>query len=120
MIQEDDEEPTRPELSELDTVRLVSCIEVIKNVIGDNVTEAVMTNEIIKANFDAEVALNKILNPTTSTNLGLFIFFFLIRIIFITPLQHDYNNFKLNFQLVQIPINTQNINQVCKINLDYF
>ncbi|KAF7988647.1 hypothetical protein HCN44_001220 [Aphidius gifuensis] len=69
MIQEDDEEPTRPELSELDTARLMSCIEVIKNVIGDNVTEATMTNEIIKANFDAEIALNKILNPTTSTNL---------------------------------------------------
>lgn len=67
MIQEHNEEQIKPELSAFDTARLMSCIEVIKNVIGDNVTDEIMTNEIIKANFDAEIALNKILNPTTST-----------------------------------------------------
>lgn len=71
-ITEADEDDTqkRPELSELDTVKLVSCMEVIRNVIGDEMTEAMLTEEIIKANFDAEIALDKILKSTSSLTLS--------------------------------------------------
>ncbi|XP_063986384.1 protein HBS1 isoform X2 [Diachasmimorpha longicaudata] len=70
-IEEDNEEeeeacgtPKKPELSEIDTAKLVSCIEVIRNVIGDSVSEAELTEKIMKAGFNAEVALDEILKST--------------------------------------------------------
>ncbi|XP_015127168.1 HBS1-like protein [Diachasma alloeum] len=74
-IKEDNEEdeeacgiPKKPELSEIDTAKLVSCIEVIRNVIGDSISDADLTEKIIKADFNAEVALDEILKATPQKN----------------------------------------------------
>ncbi|CAG5082389.1 Similar to HBS1: Protein HBS1 (Drosophila melanogaster) [Cotesia congregata] len=56
--------PKKPELSELDTAKLMSCIEVVKNVIGDTVPDSILTEKIIECNFDAEVALDNILKSS--------------------------------------------------------
>lgn len=56
--------PKKPELSELDTAKLMSCIEVVKNVIGDTVPDSILTEKIIECNFNAEVALDNILKSS--------------------------------------------------------
>ncbi|XP_044586936.1 HBS1-like protein [Cotesia glomerata] len=56
--------PKKPELSELDTAKLMSCIEVVRNVIGDTVPDSILTEKIIECNFDAEVALDNILKSS--------------------------------------------------------
>ncbi|XP_011315119.1 HBS1-like protein isoform X2 [Fopius arisanus] len=69
---EDDEEACgteeKPQLSEIDAAKLVSCIEFIRNIIGDSVSEAELTDKIIKADFIAEVALDEILKVTPQKN----------------------------------------------------
>lgn len=57
-----------PELSELDTAKLISCIEIIRNVIGDTIPESVLTQRIIKFNFDAEIALDDLLKSPPIKN----------------------------------------------------
>lgn len=70
-IKEDDEEiddasalAKKSELSEIDTAKLMSCIEVVRNVIGDTIPDSVLTDKIILNNFNAEAALDDILKST--------------------------------------------------------
>ncbi|KAL7292396.1 hypothetical protein TKK_0013989 [Trichogramma kaykai] len=72
-IQEDNEEiediPSSyklPQLSDLDAAKLMSCIEAIKNVIGDTHPESELNKKIIEFNFNTEAVLNSILNEESS------------------------------------------------------
>ncbi|XP_047350839.1 protein HBS1 isoform X2 [Vespa velutina] len=51
----------KSDLSELERVKLLSCMEAIKNVIGDSIAESKLEEEIIQSRFDTEVALDKLL-----------------------------------------------------------
>ncbi|XP_029047251.1 LOW QUALITY PROTEIN: protein HBS1 [Osmia bicornis bicornis] len=51
-------------LTELERAKLISCMESIKNIIGDTVPETEIKNKIIKSNFDAEVALDLVLKES--------------------------------------------------------
>lgn len=55
----------RPELSVIDAAKLESCIEIIKNVVGDSVPDSVLTETIIKLNFNSEAALDAVLKTAT-------------------------------------------------------
>ncbi|CAK9803564.1 Protein HBS1 [Anthophora plagiata] len=48
-------------LTELEKAKLISCLEFIKNVIGDTIPESEIKKKIIQSNFDAETALNLVL-----------------------------------------------------------
>jgi len=60
-----DESPSSNEekynLSELEKAKLVSCLETIRNVIGDMVSDSKLKEKIILSNFDANTALDTIL-----------------------------------------------------------
>ncbi|XP_046409743.1 protein HBS1 [Neodiprion fabricii] len=58
----------RPELSVLDATKLESCIEAIKNVVGDSIPESTLTENILKHNLNSEAALDAILATTSSNN----------------------------------------------------
>lgn len=61
-------------LSELEKAKLMSCIESIRNVIGDSVTESKLREQIILSGYDTEVALNAILHESSPrNNIGMFI-----------------------------------------------
>ncbi|XP_033120935.1 HBS1-like protein isoform X2 [Anneissia japonica] len=69
----DDEHPlqdskdfSRPKLSDHDEARLNSCIDGIRNVMGDNVPEHVMIDTVLKTNFSLEKALDSILHTQTN------------------------------------------------------
>lgn len=55
-------------LSELEKAKLTSCIESIRNVIGDSVTESKLREHIIASDYDTEVALNAILHESSPKN----------------------------------------------------
>ncbi|XP_012233555.1 protein HBS1 [Linepithema humile] len=55
-------------LSELERAKLISCIETIRNVIGDTVPESKLREKIISSNFDADVALDAILKESSPKN----------------------------------------------------
>ncbi|KAK0180613.1 hypothetical protein PV327_002977 [Microctonus hyperodae] len=74
-IEEGDEEeeadltsPKSSQLSELDRVKIISAIEIIRNVIGDTIPDTVLTEKIIKFDFDAVAALDDILKSTSPEN----------------------------------------------------
>ncbi|XP_012257133.2 protein HBS1 [Athalia rosae] len=56
----------RPELSILDAKKLESCIEVIKNVVGDSIPESILTEKILQHNFNSEAALEAVLAATST------------------------------------------------------
>ncbi|XP_014470699.1 PREDICTED: HBS1-like protein isoform X2 [Dinoponera quadriceps] len=56
-------------LSELEKVKLMSCMESIRNVIGDSVTESKLREHIIASGYNAEVALNTILHESSPKNI---------------------------------------------------
>lgn len=62
-----------PQLSDLDTAKLISCLEAVKNVVGDTHPESEINKKIIEFNFNTEAVLNSILNneqkPTVKTEL---------------------------------------------------
>lgn len=61
-------------LSELERAKLISCIETIRNVIGDTVPESKLREKIISSNFDADVALDAILKESSPKNaIGMFV-----------------------------------------------
>ncbi|XP_034946876.1 HBS1-like protein [Chelonus insularis] len=74
-IKEDNEEeyedeavsPKNYQLSDIDTAKLMSCIEVIRNVIGDALPDTVLKEKIIAFNFDTQTILDHILNTTLAT-----------------------------------------------------
>ena len=76
-IQEDNEEdediPSSyklPQLSDIDAAKLISCVETIKNVIGDTYPESELNRKIIEFNFNSEAVLNSILNEETPKKEG--------------------------------------------------
>lgn len=73
-IVEDNEEVDEPSpssndeksnLSELERAKLISCLETIRNVIGDTVSESKLREKIILSNFDANTALDAILKESS-------------------------------------------------------
>lgn len=52
---------TKYNLSELERAKLISCLETIRNIIGDTVSDSKLKEKIILSNFDANVALDAIL-----------------------------------------------------------
>lgn len=55
-----------PTLNEGDQVLLESCMDEIRNVVGDSVSERQMVETIMKHKFDCAKALDAVLNSTTS------------------------------------------------------
>ncbi|XP_051172070.1 protein HBS1 [Leptopilina boulardi] len=55
-----------PTLSELDTAKLMSCIDSIRTVIGDTVAESELKKRIIEFDYNTEAVLDAILNSTSS------------------------------------------------------
>ncbi|KAH0947746.1 hypothetical protein HN011_000755 [Eciton burchellii] len=55
-------------LSELEKAKLLSCIDIIKNVIGDIIPESKLKKKIILSNFNADVALDAILKESSPKN----------------------------------------------------
>ncbi|XP_005104900.1 HBS1-like protein isoform X1 [Aplysia californica] len=54
---------TRPLLSDEDQARLNSCLEEIRNILGESVPESVMSTVIIQNQFNLETSLNQLLTP---------------------------------------------------------
>lgn len=60
----------------MERAKLISCIETIRNVIGDTVPESKLKEKIILSNFDADVALDAILKESSPKNaVGMFVTF---------------------------------------------
>lgn len=55
-----------PNLNEEDQVRLDSCMDEIRNVVGDTASERQLVETIMNCNYDCAQALDAILNQTTS------------------------------------------------------
>ncbi|XP_024946830.1 HBS1-like protein isoform X2 [Cephus cinctus] len=53
------------ELSNLDAAKLSSCIEAIRNVIGDTVSDSTLIEKILQSNFNTEAALDAILKESS-------------------------------------------------------
>lgn len=51
-------------LSELEKAKLVSCMETIKTVTGDSISESKLREQIITSDFNVEVALDAILKKS--------------------------------------------------------
>lgn len=68
---EDGEEAVAPSkeddvaLTELEKAKLVSCMESIKNIIGDTISGSEIKKKIIQSNFDAEAALDLVLKESS-------------------------------------------------------
>ncbi|KAL6261418.1 hypothetical protein P5V15_006512 [Pogonomyrmex californicus] len=56
--------------SELERTKLMSCLETIRNVIGDTVPDSKLKEKIILSNFDANVALDAILKESSPKNIS--------------------------------------------------
>lgn len=57
-----------PNLNETDQVLLESCMDEIRNVVGDTVSEKQLVETIMKHKFDCAKALDVILNNSTETS----------------------------------------------------
>lgn len=57
-----------PNLNETDQVLLESCMDEIRNVVGDTVSEKQLVETIMKHNFDCAKALDVILNNSTEAS----------------------------------------------------
>uniref|UniRef100_G3ML25 Tr-type G domain-containing protein n=1 Tax=Amblyomma maculatum TaxID=34609 RepID=G3ML25_AMBMU len=69
--EEDDEEdgaqrsgPVEPQLSPVDEVKLYECLEKMQNVVGDSIPEATLRRVALEGGFNAEVALDRLLQET--------------------------------------------------------
>jgi elongation factor 1 alpha-like protein len=58
----DSESYELPELDSVDRAKLLSCIEEIRNIVGDTISEKQLVETIMGQNFDMESALNAVLN----------------------------------------------------------
>ncbi|OXU28568.1 hypothetical protein TSAR_004780 [Trichomalopsis sarcophagae] len=57
-----------PELTDLEAAKLMSCVEAVKNVIGETLPESELNKKIIEFNYNTEAVLNSILNDETRSN----------------------------------------------------
>lgn len=64
----DSENFQRPVLNDVDTARLLSCIDEIRNVVGESVSEKQLVETILKNDFDVTKSLDAVLNATTATD----------------------------------------------------
>lgn len=55
-----------PQLSNLDTAKLISCLEAVKNVIGETHPESEINKKIIEFNYNTEAVINSILSNETT------------------------------------------------------
>lgn len=55
-----------PVLNDEDQARLLSCMEEIRGVVGESVTEKQMVETILRLNYDCAKALDEILNDATT------------------------------------------------------
>lgn len=55
---------TRPQLNDVDEAHLNSCLEEVRNVLGESLPEHILIDTIIKQNFDLEKSLNQLLNQS--------------------------------------------------------
>jgi hypothetical protein len=62
----DREKQKQHDLCELDEVRLRSCLEEIRNVIGDSIPEHVLIDSVLKNEFNFSKALDDVLNSAAS------------------------------------------------------
>lgn len=51
-----------PELSDLEAAKLMSCVETVRNVIGDTYPESELNRKIIESDYNTEVVLDALLN----------------------------------------------------------
>jgi len=56
----------KPVLNEMDEARLQSCLDEMRSVVGETISEAEMTDAVIKADFNCEKALQAVLSLATS------------------------------------------------------
>lgn len=63
-----------PDLNETEQVQLESCMDEIRSIVGENVSERQLVETIMKHKFDCPKALDEILNSsstsTTTTPIG--------------------------------------------------
>jgi elongation factor 1 alpha-like protein len=64
----DSDKYQRPDLSEMDEVRLRSCLEEIRNVIGDSIPEHILIETVLKNEFNFNKALDAVLSSVTSVS----------------------------------------------------
>lgn len=57
-----------PVLSETDQARLLSCVDEIRSVIGETISEKRIFDTILRNNFDCTASLDEILNDTTTAS----------------------------------------------------
>ena len=62
----DSEKQKWPDLSEVDEVRLRSCLEEIRSIIGDAVPEQYLIDSVVKNDFDFNKALDDVLSSAAS------------------------------------------------------
>jgi len=63
-------------LSELERTKLISCLETIKNIVGDIVSDSKLKEKIILSNFDSNIALDAILKESSPKKvIGMLILF---------------------------------------------
>lgn len=58
-----------PHLSDIDAAKLMSCMETIRNVIGDTYPESELNRKIIEFKYNTEAVLDSILNDETTKNI---------------------------------------------------
>lgn len=80
-VNEDGEASTikKPELPELETAKLMSCIETIRNIIGkETISDNDLVKKIIDSNFNSEAVLDEILNDSGNDGTFNFPYIFVI------------------------------------------
>lgn len=60
----DSENFQRPDLNDVDRARLLSCIDEIRNVVGESISEKQLVETILKNDFDVTKSLDDVLNAT--------------------------------------------------------
>lgn len=64
---------SRPQLNEIDEARLQSCLDEIRNVIGDSIPERILVSTIVKNGFDIHRSLDAVLNSPSQKGMALII-----------------------------------------------
>ena len=62
----DSENFQMPELNELEKVKLASCIEEIRSIVGDSISDRRITDAVMINNYDFPKALDMLLNSATA------------------------------------------------------
>uniref|UniRef100_A0A8D8QKG1 HBS1-like protein n=2 Tax=Cacopsylla melanoneura TaxID=428564 RepID=A0A8D8QKG1_9HEMI len=60
------EPPTRPTLSDLEEAQLLSCLDKIRDIVGDSIPDTVVVDTVIRNQFDVDRSIDQILNSESS------------------------------------------------------